>query len=57
MMSSELESDQILRQSNALKKELVVSLKFHHAKTLQNMPLEAALEAMKEAWQVANRTR
>jgi hypothetical protein len=58
MTSGELDSEQAFRSSNSMnsvKKELMSSVKFHHGKTLQNIPLEVALEAMKEAWLSVNR--
>jgi hypothetical protein len=58
MMSSEIDLQQALRQpssTNSVKKELMSSLKFHHGKTLQNLPMEVAIEAMKEAWLSVNR--
>jgi hypothetical protein len=58
MMNSEIDLQQALRQpssTNSVKKELMSSLKFHHGKTLQNLPMEVAIEAMKEAWLSVNR--
>ena len=38
------------RETKSLQQQLVTSLKFHHKKTLQQIPLEVALQAMMEAW-------
>lgn len=33
-----------------LRRQLMISLKFHHYETLQKLPLELAIRAMTEAW-------
>ena len=38
------------RDAKHLQQQLLSSLKFHHRKTLQELPLDLALEAMMQAW-------
>lgn len=33
-----------------LQKQLAISLKFHHSKTLERIPLEAAVQVMASVW-------
>lgn len=40
------ESDEV----SCLRKQLAISLKFHHYQYLQKLPLEVAVRAMAEAW-------
>lgn len=39
------------RQLLATYKQLVLSLKFHHAASLKKLPQEMALQAMQEVWE------
>lgn len=39
---------------SVLHKQLVISLKFHHAQTLSKMPLEMAVQAITEVWNSCN---
>ncbi len=38
-------------------KQLLISLKFHHAESLKKLPREAALQAMHEAWEFSQKRR
>ena len=42
------------REQRKLQQQLLSSLKFHHRQTLQQLPLELALEAMMNAWNSCN---
>jgi len=39
---------------SVLHKQLVISLKFHHAQTLSKMPLELAVQTINEVWNSCN---
>jgi hypothetical protein len=39
---------------SVLHKQLMISLKFHHTQTLEQIPLEMAVQAMIEVWQACN---
>jgi hypothetical protein len=41
-------------QLAALQQQLIISLKFHHRPTLQQLPMEMVLQAMMEAWDACN---
>lgn len=45
-----IESIQRYKQLASLHKQLVIRLKFHHAETIQQLPLNVALRAMEEVW-------
>lgn len=39
---------------SVLHKQLIISLKFHHSQTLEQIPVEMAVQAMIEVWQACN---
>jgi hypothetical protein len=49
-----VEAAQQQQYLSVLHKQLVISLKFHHAQTLSKMPLELAVQAITEVWKSCN---
>ncbi|NCJ08451.1 hypothetical protein GS597_18455 [Synechococcales cyanobacterium C] len=45
------DSNQDFKELSVLKKQLIISLKFHHSDTLKKVPLDVALQAMMEVWE------
>ncbi|NJN38416.1 MAG: hypothetical protein HC790_06215 [Acaryochloridaceae cyanobacterium CSU_3_4] len=39
-----------------LRKQLAISLKFHHSNTLEKIPIEVAIQVMAEVWNACHRT-
>lgn len=42
---------EISKEISVLKKQLTIALKFHHSQTIEKLPQETALQAMKEVWE------
>ncbi|WP_299484652.1 hypothetical protein [Acaryochloris sp. IP29b_bin.137] len=40
---------------SVLRKQLAISLKFHHSNTLEKLPIEIAVQVMAEVWDACNR--
>lgn len=40
---------------SVLRKQLAISLKFHHSSTLERLPIEVAVQVMAEVWDACNR--
>ncbi len=40
---------------SVLRKQLAISLKFHHSSTLERIPIEVAVQVMAEVWDACNR--
>nr|WP_238718549.1 hypothetical protein [Petrachloros mirabilis] len=52
MMNDDFQdSNQDFKELSVLKKQLIISLKFHHSDTLKKVPLDVALQAMMEVWE------
>ncbi|NJK41026.1 MAG: hypothetical protein HC934_06080 [Acaryochloridaceae cyanobacterium SU_2_1] len=42
---------------SVLHKQLIISLKFHHSQTLEQIPLEMAVQAVIEVWESCHKTK
>lgn len=51
MLTAEpIKTVQQYQQLAVLHRQLVIRLKFHHAETIKQLPLDVALQAMEEVW-------
>lgn len=42
---------------SVLHKQLIISLKFHHSQTLEQIPLEMAVQAVIEVWESCHQAK
>lgn len=42
---------------SVLRKQLAISLKFHHSNTLERIPIEVAVQVMAEVWDACHRNK
>lgn len=54
IFQSDFEPD-IPDEVSVLRKQLAISLKFHHSNTLERIPIEVAVQVMAEVWDACNR--
>lgn len=54
VFQSDFQSD-VPDEVSVLRKQLAISLKFHHSNTLERIPIEVAVQVMAEVWDACNR--
>lgn len=55
VFQSDFQTD-IPNEVSVLRKQLAISLKFHHSNTLARIPIEVAVQVMAEVWDACNRS-
>lgn len=53
VFQSDLQAD-FPDEVSVLRKQLAISLKFHHSSTLERLPIEVAVQVMAEVWDACN---
>ncbi|ABW31818.1 hypothetical protein [Acaryochloris marina] len=57
MTNFTLQTSDLSPEIAALKMQLAISLQFHHRKTIERLPLEAAMQVMAEVWDACDHQR